>query len=210
MRIINIVGKSGSGKSYMVDLVKDHFDNIKVIESFTTREPRFEGEKGHIFIKDYYYINALGEYSFSFFNSTKDLRKNVKESEMVAYQKLYDEHYFVTEDNFETLNTNLYVVDERGAKQVVEHYKDTPEVEVINVLVEARDIVLRTRLLDREIGSVGEYKPGEALNRAIDRYHRDYNLKFDFDFYDHIVFNNNLDDESLLNFWSEVLGYESK
>lgn len=211
MKIINIVGKSGSGKTYMVDLVKKAYRGfVKEVESFTTREPRFEGEKGHIFIKDYYYINALGEYSFSFLNSTKDLRENVKESEMVAYQKLYDEHYFVTEDNFETLNTNLYIVDENGAKQVVEHFKNDPLIEVINVLVETKDIVLRTRLLDREVGTVGDYKAGEALSKAMDRYNRDIDLTFDYDFYDHIVFNNHLDDSSLMDFWGEVLGYETK
>lgn len=213
MKIINIVGKSGSGKTYMVDLVKKAYRGfVEEVESFTTREPRSVEETGHIFIDNIiinhdnlndakmYYFNTIGE----------DKHYKIPDYTIIAQQELYGELYFTADVSFDEHKVNLYVVDENGAKQVVEHFKNDPLIEVINVLVETKDIVLRTRLLDREVGTVGDYKAGEALSKAMDRYNRDIDLTFDYDFYDHIVFNNHLDDSSLMDFWGEVLGYETK
>lgn len=43
------VGASGSGKTTIVERLEKQY-GLKSIQSYTTRKPRYEGEKGHIFI----------------------------------------------------------------------------------------------------------------------------------------------------------------
>lgn len=49
--LILVIGKSGSGKNYIVDKICDDFDKKNTI-SRTTRKPRYEGEKGHLFVSN--------------------------------------------------------------------------------------------------------------------------------------------------------------
>ena len=44
-----IAGPSGSGKTTIAEELKKRY-GMKVLESYTTRAPRYEGETGHIFV----------------------------------------------------------------------------------------------------------------------------------------------------------------
>jgi guanylate kinase len=46
-----VVGASGSGKTYIINLICKKF-NMKQVSSRTTRKPRYKGEIGHKFITD--------------------------------------------------------------------------------------------------------------------------------------------------------------
>lgn len=47
-KIVCIVGESGSGKTALYDMLRR--SGYKVVDSYTTRPPRTEGEKGHTFV----------------------------------------------------------------------------------------------------------------------------------------------------------------
>ena len=49
--ILLIVGASGTGKTTVANTLSKMF-GMKQIQSYTTRPPRYEGEKGHIFVTD--------------------------------------------------------------------------------------------------------------------------------------------------------------
>lgn len=90
MRIINIIGASGSGKT---SVAKQLDGNI--IQSYTTRPERYENEWGHIF------VDSVDEV----------------DDEIVAYAKLHDYEYFATHFQFK-YDDNIYVVNPDGAEQV--------------------------------------------------------------------------------------------
>ena len=61
------VGRSASGKTTIADmLAKEH--GYKQVESYTTRKPRFDGERGHIFVSEEEFKN-LGELAaYTYYN----------------------------------------------------------------------------------------------------------------------------------------------
>ncbi|MGL4850952.1 MAG: hypothetical protein ACRC28_18855 [Clostridium sp.] len=77
--LILVVGKSASGKDYIVDKACDRYGMSKVI-SKTTRQPRYEGEDTHIFaseyIRDCEYYSAIAKTVFNgnyYWTTKKDL-----------------------------------------------------------------------------------------------------------------------------------------
>ena len=44
-----LIGRSGSGKSTVADILEKKY-GWKVLQSYTTRQPRFDGETGHTFV----------------------------------------------------------------------------------------------------------------------------------------------------------------
>lgn len=90
------VGKSSSGKTTVANMLEEQY-GYKQVFSYTTREPRYEGEIGHIFI-------------------TKDEFNNLGK---LAAHTVYNEHYYGT--TFEQLNEcNIYVIDPYGAESLLE------------------------------------------------------------------------------------------
>ena len=49
--IFLIVGCSGSGKTTITEQLEQKY-GLKAIQSYTTRQPRYDGETGHIFVSD--------------------------------------------------------------------------------------------------------------------------------------------------------------
>lgn len=115
--IVLIVGDFGVGKDTVADLlVKEslrHHDCTKFekIKSYSTREPRYEGEDTHIFIS---------EEEFSSFN------------DILAQTKISNCYYGTRFSQFDPNKVNLYCVDDKGVKDVVEaNFDDFLIVEVI-------------------------------------------------------------------------------
>lgn len=107
MRIINIIGASGSGKT---TIAKQLDGNI--IQSYTTRPERYENEWGHIFVD------------------------SVDEENIVAYAELHGYEYYATEDQF-IEGDNIYIVNPDGAEQVHEYFQDSDvEVITIYIVVD--------------------------------------------------------------------------
>lgn len=94
-----IVGPSGSGKTTIANELKATY-GYKAVESYTTRPPRYEGERGHIFVSDEEF-DALGP--------------------MCAYTEYNGYRYGVTADIIDT--HDIYVIDPYGVNYLAERYE---------------------------------------------------------------------------------------
>ena len=53
-----IIGKSGAGKTTIADILETKY-HLKQIQSYTTRPPRYDGERGHIFVTKKDFTNEM-------------------------------------------------------------------------------------------------------------------------------------------------------
>lgn len=103
--IVLIVGDFGVGKDTVADLLLknslNHHDCVKFqkILSYTTREPRYDGERTHLF---------CSKRDFLTFN------------DLVAQTKIGDNYYGARESQFDKEIVNLYCVDEKGVNDIVD------------------------------------------------------------------------------------------
>ena len=122
--IINIIGKSGTGKTSICKLIEETGANV--VKSYTTRSPRTHSEYGHIFVDTQYYdvVKSIDDVC------VKNKGDHFIIAELVNYEK--NEVYFATIEQVKNKGISLYVVDPEGAKMVkdrVHHCK------VVNVLL---------------------------------------------------------------------------
>lgn len=117
------VGKSASGKTTIANLLeKKH--GYKQVNSYTTRQPRYDGEIGHVFVTE---------------EEFKEL------GDMVAYTFYNNNHYGTTAEQLD--QCMIYVVDIPGVKTLLEKYKSDRPIVIIyfNTTVYTRI----NRMLDR-------------------------------------------------------------
>ena len=113
-----IVGDFGVGKDTVADLlVKESLrrhdcEKFEKILSYTTRKPRYEKEKTHIFCtkEDFLSIN-----------------------DFLACTKINDQYYGARFSQFDKNKINLYCVDDKGVRDVIESKIDD-EILVIEVI----------------------------------------------------------------------------
>lgn len=122
--LICIIGSSGSGKTTIVESLEMKY-GLKSIQSYTTRPPRYEGEKGHIFCNQ----------------TAFDMLRN----DIMAYTLFNGYEYCATRQQIET--HDLYVVDYRGYEELLEKYKGNKII--ISVFIEASDSERIKRMLYR-------------------------------------------------------------
>ncbi len=126
--IVCLVGPSGTGKTSIAYALKERC-GYNVIESYTTRPPRYEGERGHIFL----FFESELEYE-EYMSSVRD--------EMIAYS-CYDGHdYFATKEQYRGRGISIYVIDVPGVKMLRKTVKDAGIV-VIALRVEFDTMVHR-------------------------------------------------------------------
>lgn len=129
-RIICLVGESGSGKSTVAELLGKSGCNY--IQSYTTRAPRFHGEKGHIFVE-----SILDSDDFDVCDSTYYLKENV-----IAYTYFDNAHYWATKEQYKGKGNSVYVIDPAGIKELREHVQDA-EIVVIYLKVAEEERICR-------------------------------------------------------------------
>lgn len=119
-----IMGPSGSGKTSLAEWLEENgMADGKQVVSYTTRKPRYDGEKGHIFITKKEF-DQLGE--------------------LCAYTKLYNGvEYGVTKDMLD--QCVYYVIDPAGLQMLKRTY-DRP-IRVIGLY--ASDRILRQHMTNR-------------------------------------------------------------
>lgn len=98
-----IVGRSGSGKTYLAEALAKHY-NGKILESYTTRPKREPNEKGHIFVDKEAYLKAKAE--------------NI----IIAETLFADNYYWATTEQIN--DTDFYVIDPKGVEDVLNAYKN--------------------------------------------------------------------------------------
>lgn len=93
---IILVGKSGSGKDYLIKKIQEKYPSIKEVLSSTTREPRYEGEDTHKFVTEEQYL------------------KDKESGNMIAYTFFQGNHYYATKDDLR--DADIYILDPDGVK----------------------------------------------------------------------------------------------
>lgn len=101
-----LVGPSGSGKTTLAQRMAE-FYGMKVVQSYTTRPPRYEGEVGHIFVSDEEF-DQLGK--------------------MVAYTEYGGYRYGVTQEIVDTYD--IYVIDPYGVSYLQSQYTG-PKIPIV-------------------------------------------------------------------------------
>lgn len=104
-----IVGQSGSGKTTIVEQLEAKY-KLSSIQSYTTRQPRYENETGHIFISN------------EDFDKLKDL---------VAYTEFDSNRYCATAEQVE--NNDLYIIDPKGIEFFLKTYKGSKVPKIIYI-----------------------------------------------------------------------------
>lgn len=135
--IINLVGASGSGKTAIAKELDKLSYNI--IQSYTSRRPRYNKEWGHEFIDKFIKIKPP--------NIIFKFKGEDRAEKLIAYFNNYKkhEHYFATEEQYKDKGTSIYIVDPVGAEQVKEVVTDS---KVITIHLEANESVREERLLN--------------------------------------------------------------
>jgi len=114
------VGRSGVGKTSIVNNLC-HRHNLKQVESFTDRAPRFKGESGHIFI-------SASDFDFL--------------PEKIACASFAGHRYCTTLKSIDA--SDCYVIETRGVCEIRERYRTRPVV-VIGIHAPMHDIIERMR-----------------------------------------------------------------
>lgn len=130
--IICLVGPSGVGKTAVAyELQKQH--GFNVIESYTTRPPRYKGEKGHIFV-----------------DHPPDLSNDV-----IAHNVYNGYHYWATRQQYQGKGISIYVVDVPGIVMLRERVRDAG---IVVIAMFADHGTRKHRLIHRDMhGSYTEY-----------------------------------------------------
>ena len=101
------VGRSASGKTTIADILERNH-GFQQVNSYTTRQPRYDGEVGHVFVTE------------EEFKALKD---------MVAYTFYDGNHYGTTAEQLD--KCSIYVVDIPGVKTLLEKYKSKRRITII-------------------------------------------------------------------------------
>lgn len=96
--IILIVGRSGSGKSAAAKELEKLY-GWKILQSYTTRPPRYEGEDGHEFVNKAEFDNLQNKCAYT---------------EFAGYE------YCATDEQIE--KADIYIIDPAGIEFFLRHY----------------------------------------------------------------------------------------
>lgn len=118
-----IVGPSGSGKTTIANALHERY-GLNVIESYTTRPPRYPGEGGHIFVSNEEF-DKLGE--------------------MVAYTEYNGYRYGVTSEIVD--QNDIYVIDPPGVEHMRKHYHG--DKRIITIGLNVSETIRALRMMKR-------------------------------------------------------------
>ena len=147
-----IVGCSGSGKTAITEKLEELY-NLKSIQSYTTRQPRYNGETGHIFISD---------------------EEFDKLTDMVAYTEFAGNRYCSTAEQVE--NNDLYIIDPKGVDFFMKSYKGNKIPKVIFISSDMTTRYERMKSRAEENGS--EYM--DAVKSSLERITNDVVEFYDY------------------------------
>lgn len=147
-----IVAPSGAGKTTITERLEEKY-GLKSIQSYTTRPPRYDGEKGHTFVSD-------DEFD--------------KLTNIVAFTEFCSYRYAATTEQVDT--HDLYVIDPKGIEYFRENYHGKKSVKVIYIDSDITARYERMRKRAEENGST--YL--EAVDKALKRITNDMTDFYDY------------------------------
>ena len=147
-----ITGCSGSGKTTITEQLEQQY-GLKSIQSYTTRQPRYDGETGHTFVSD---------------------EEFDKLTDMVAYTEFDSKRYCATAEQVE--NNDLYVIDPKGIDFFMKSYKGNKIPKVIFI---SSDLTKRYERMVRRAEVKGSTYI-EAVDIALGRIKNDVNEFYDY------------------------------
>lgn len=155
-KIICFVGPSGSGKTTLVYKLAERY-GWNVMESYTTRPPRYAGEKGHVFVGDGPLVFSSNPKA-SWFDLPKDV---------IAYTQYNEYEYWSTRDQYQGKGISLYVIDPPGIKMLRNTVKDA---EILVIALRADTLTLIRRLYHREgVDTEQDHGRQDAIIDKIDK-----------------------------------------
>ena len=149
--IFLITGCSGSGKTTITEQLEQQY-GLKSIQSYTTRQPRYDGETGHTFVSD---------------------EEFDKLTDMVAYTEFDSKRYCATAEQVE--NNDLYVIGPKGIDFFMKSYKGNKIPKVIFI---SSDLTTRYERMVRRAEVKGSTYI-EAVDIALGRIKNDVNEFYD-------------------------------
>lgn len=118
-----LVGESGSGKTVVADFLKNTF-GMRVLQSYTTRPPRYKGEDGHIFISE------------EEFGALED---------KVAYTEFDGYKYCATKTQIE--ESDIYIVDPDGIETLKKYKEENGlDKELLTIMIYASPYLRAARM----------------------------------------------------------------
>ncbi|MGG1650513.1 AAA family ATPase [Paenibacillus sp. NRS-1775] len=123
-KVFLLMGYSGSGKTKIAKALEGRGYNI--LQSYTTRQPRSDGEWGHTF-------TTVGNYE-----------KLDGENEIIAYSYFDNNHYFSTKEQL--LETDVYVIDPDGIKDLK---RRVPDIEFVTIYLKVDKQTRYERMIKR-------------------------------------------------------------
>ena len=118
-----VVGLLGAGKDSLINAVQKTIP-MKLLKSYTTRPPRYDGEDTHTFINKEEYDSLHNK---------------------LATFDLNGVYYCSTEE--QVVNSDIYVIDNEGARQFLNNYRGNKPVKII--YIDAPSELRKQRMIKR-------------------------------------------------------------
>ena len=120
--IILLIGKSGTGKTTVQDILLKKY-GLKPVISYSTRKPRYEGEANHIFVGETEYQQM--------------------KNDMCAFTEFDGNKYWATNKQVDECDT--YVIDPAGVEYFTKHYKGNKKIITVELLAQKKTRYERMR-----------------------------------------------------------------
>lgn len=158
-----IVGPSGSGKTTLCNILEEEY-GLKMLNSYTTRPPRYEGEVGHVFVTKEEFEQLQDKCAYTYFNGY----------EYCATIEQIDE-------------SDLYVIDPDGVEFLLDSYDRGKQIVPFILNVSAGNAIKRMKergdnaekIIERFLHDVEAFK--DVIKIMEDRYLSFYRLNTDND-----------------------------
>lgn len=123
-KVFVLMAYSGAGKTEIARELEKFGYNI--LQSYTTRQPRYKGEYGHMFC------------------TFEEYEKFEKNGEVAAYSYIEGNHYFSTKEQL--YGTDIYICDPDGIKDLKEKITD---IEFITIYIKVDKRTRIRRMIER-------------------------------------------------------------
>ena len=157
--LILIVGKTGSGKSSLIDALCNRY-NFKQLISQTTRPRRNDTDNDHIFV------------------TVDDYLKAKENNEIIAETEIAGNYYYATKEQL--YESDLYTIDPRGREMLLS--MDLPNIRFVTVYISCpnelrMERVINKRKDNRQAYSARSFSERQQFKNFISNEEWDYSIK---------------------------------